>query len=178
MNLVCFDNHVLVWGIKEQATPGQEEMIPRTKALIHKLQEDRIHVLIPSVVIAEFLMPIPLDMHATVINLFDKAFVVVPFDAAAASQFARIWLSNKGQELVNGLIRSGSTKAELKVDSLIVATAVSHNAECIYSDDSGVKAFAQGFVQVRNIPFLSEQTSAFKPDEQDWGQFPKKMGEA
>lgn len=178
MNLVCFDSHVLVWGVKEQATPGQEEMIPRTKAFIRKLQEDRIHVLIPSVVIAEFLMPIPLDVHATVINLFDRAFVVVPFDAAAASQFARIWSSNKGQELVSSLIRNGSTRAELKTDSLIVATAVSHNAECIYSHDDGVKAFAQGFIEVRKIPFISEQTSAFKPDEQDWGKPPKKMGES
>ena len=65
MSLVCFDNHVLVWGIKEQATPGQEDMIPRTKAFISKLQNDKVHVLIPSVVVAEFLMPIPPDMHAT-----------------------------------------------------------------------------------------------------------------
>lgn len=177
MNLVCFDNNVLVWGVKEQATPGQEGMIPRTKVFIHKLQEDRIHVLIPSVVIAEFLMPIPPDMHATVINLFDRGFVVVPFDTAAASQFAKIWLSNKGQELVDSLIRNGSTRAELKVDSLIVATAVSQRAECIYSHDGGVKAFAQGFIEVKEIPFISTQTSAFKADEQDWGKPPKKMGE-
>lgn len=177
MNLVCFDNHVLVWGIKEQATPGQENMIPRTKAFIRKLQDDKIHVLIPSVVIAEFLMPIPPDMYATVINLFDRGFVVAPFDTAAASQFAKIWLSKKGQELVNSLVESGSTRAELKVDSLIVATAISQKAECIYSHDAGVKAFAQGHIAVKEIPFISEQTAAFGTDKKDWGKLPKKMGE-
>ena len=26
MSLVCLDTHILVWGIKEEATPGQEEL--------------------------------------------------------------------------------------------------------------------------------------------------------
>ena len=157
MNLVCFDNHVLVWGIKEQATPGQEDMIPRTKAFISKLQNDKIHVLIPSVVVAKFLMPIPPNMHATVINLFDRGFVVAPFDTAAASQFAKIWLSKKGQELANNLVKNGATRAELKIDSLIVATAISQKAECIYSHDAGVRAFAQDYIEVKEIPFIPLQ---------------------
>mgnify|MGYP001594595056 CR=1 FL=1 len=32
MSLVCLDNHVLIWGIKEQPTKGQEDMVSRTKA--------------------------------------------------------------------------------------------------------------------------------------------------
>ncbi len=159
MSLVCFDNHVLVWGIKEQATPGQEDMIPRTKSFIRQLQEDKIRVLIPSIVVAEFLMPIPADMHPAVINLFDRGFVVAPFDTAAASQFAKIWLSRKGQESVNSLIESGKTRTELKMDSLIVATAISQGAECIYSHDEGVKAFGQDYIEVKEIPFIPRQTS-------------------
>jgi len=81
----------------------------------------------------------------------------------AASQFAKIWLSKKGQEFVNNLIKSGRTKAELKIDSLIVATAISQKAECIYSHDDGVKAFAQDYIEVKEIPFIPRQTSMLPP---------------
>lgn len=157
LNVVCFDHHILVWGIKEQATAGQEEMVPRAKAFLKSLTETQTHVLIPSIVIAEFLMPIPLELHATVVNLFDRSFMVVPFDSAAASAFARIWQAKKGQAIVEDLVANGKTRAELRADSMIVATAYARNASCIYSHDNGVKAFAKDFILVKDIPVVPQQ---------------------
>lgn len=89
MSLICFDTHVLIWGIKEEAKEGQEDRIPLTKRFIDKLSADD-NVLIPSIVMAEFLIPIPSKQHAMVINLFKKKFIIAPFDALAASKFALI----------------------------------------------------------------------------------------
>jgi len=34
MAVVCLDSQILVWGIKQQATAGQEDMIPRANAFL------------------------------------------------------------------------------------------------------------------------------------------------
>ena len=171
MKLVCLDTNLLIWGIQQQSKKGQEEMIPRTKIFIDSLAEDKeTFVLVPTVVIAEYLMPIPQREHAAVINLFNKRFIVAPFDALAASKFALIWNTNKSIEEAEKSIANGATRAELKADSMIVAIAVARNVGCIYSHDNGVKTFAKGFVEVKDIPIIERQT-AF-PDEPDkgWGK--------
>lgn len=177
MRLVCLDNHVLIWGIKEEATEGQESMIPRAKAFIESLDNPDYSVLIPTIVIGEFLMRIPVDMHATVMNLFNRSFIVAPFDMIAASKFAEIWQTKKAQEVINELVKSGKTREELKVDRMIVAIAVSREAECIYSHDEALKIFAQGYIAVKEIPFISKQSDAFEMEKQDWGKL-KKMNES
>ena len=55
MKLVCVDNHVLVWGIKEQAMDGQEDMIPRTKAFFDDCKKNDIQIMVPAVVVGEML---------------------------------------------------------------------------------------------------------------------------
>lgn len=164
MKLVCFDNHILVWGIKEQATLGQEEMIPRAKELIRHLDEAHIHILIPSVVIAEFLLPIPPEKHALVINRFNRSFIVASFDTAAASWFSRIWQSKKEQATIDALSKNGKTRTELRADSLIVATAASQKADCIYSHDEGLKAFAKDYIDVEEVPLYSTQFKFSLPE--------------
>lgn len=177
MKLVCLDNHALIWGIKEEATDGQELMIPRAKAFIESLDNKNYGVLIPTIVIGEFLMRVPSDMHAIVMNLFNRSFIIAPFDMIAASKFAEIWQNKKSQQIADELFKSGRTREELKADRMIVAIAVSRRAECIYSHDKALRAFAQGYIDVKEIPFISKQTSAFEADKQDWGKLPKKMGE-
>ncbi|MBI2869521.1 MAG: type II toxin-antitoxin system VapC family toxin [Chloroflexi bacterium] len=181
MSLVCFDNNVLIWGIKEQAELGQEEMIPRAKALINDLVKSKTEVIIPSLVIAEFLMRIHPKEHTTTINLFELRFALQPFDTAAASKFAEIWQTRKSEGIIKALIESGKTKTEMRVDNLIVAIAVAQKAECIYSHDDDLKAFARGFIEVRDIPpvpstpFVPKQINAFPAEStnQDWGKSPK-----
>lgn len=173
MKIICLDSHVLVWGIKEQSTEGQEEMIPRTKRFIEGIDDDT-SVLIPAIVIAEFLIPIPQESHAKVITEFNKNFIIAPFDALCASKFSLIWNTNKSLEREEQ-INSGITRAELKADSLIVATAVAYKAECIYSHDKWIKSFAKGFIEVKEIPFIEKQKDAFEsiPKDADWGKLPQ-----
>ena len=175
MSLVCFDNHILVWGIKEQATLGQEDMIPRAKALIKHLDEIHDHILIPSVVVAEFLLPIPSEEHALVLNLFNRSFLVASFDTAAASIFAKIWRSKKEQSVIDALAKGGKTRTELRTDSQIVAIAVSQKAECIYSHDEALKSFAKDYIDVKEIPFIPQQIEAIdlKSQNTDWGKVRK-----
>jgi predicted nucleic acid-binding protein len=161
-DLVCFDSHVLIWGISEYATDGQEDMIDRTKRFLKWLDNRKTQILIPSVIIAEFLMSVPPEHHTSITNLLERSFVVAPFDTQAASMYSRIWQEKKGQGIVKQLQKGGKTREAIKVDCMLVAIAVVRKASIIYSHDRiGVAKIAEGYIDVEEIPDIPEQQNLF-----------------
>jgi predicted nucleic acid-binding protein len=158
MKQVCVDNHVLLWGLREVATPGQEDMIPRTKRFLAECQEQKVRVLVPSVVLAELLTAIEPRHHALTTNLLEKSFPVLPFDAAASQVFARLWQQRKESGLLERLKNEdGAVRQELKADCMIVATALAQRAEAIYSHDDKLRKFADGVIPVLEVPRMPSQ---------------------
>ncbi len=151
--IVCLDTHILIWGIKREASPGQEPEIERAARFLQWLENKRHTVLIPSPVLGEFLMRVPPQAHSNVLSLFHAHFIVPPYDALCASQFARIWQHK------NGLKSGELSRREIKVDSMIVAVAIVQQAEAIYSNDDGLRKVAQGLIDVRPMPALPRQLS-------------------
>jgi len=164
MEIVCLDTHILVWGIKKDATNGQEHMVPLAQSFIKALGEDKnIRVMVPSVVVGELLMRVPPEKHEEINRLFYSRFMVPSYDIAAASCFARIWQAKKS---VLAQIKEDfpdSTREELKADCQIVAIAVTHGARCIYSYDDKLTKFADGYIEVRKMPEVVEQLSVVFP---------------
>lgn len=160
MKLVCVDNHVLIWGIREHAENDQEVMIHRTKAFFDWCKSNKIMIMVPSVVIGELLTAIEPSHHAMVVNLLEAGFDIPSYDAKAAALFAKLWREKKQSGLV-GKIQNEmqATRQELKADCMIVATAITRKAEVIYSHDNKLKAFANGNIEVREIPELQYQES-------------------
>ena len=162
MKNICLDTHVLIWAIKEEASPGQEAMVPIAKRFLRKLEEDKALIIIPSVVIAELLMSVPPQYHAMTINLFQKGYVVSPFDIQSSAHFARIWRAQEEKKIIAELLNNHQAKRqELKADCMIVATAVAKNAEIIISHDKKLKIFAGDHIPVSEIPRIPEQGSLF-----------------
>jgi predicted nucleic acid-binding protein len=163
MDLACLDTQILVWGLKEQATEVQQDMIPKAKAFLRHLDNKGTRVLVPALVVAELLMPVPPEQHAIVTNLFERSFMIGDFNLRASSFFARIWRSKIGDGTVASLQAVGVFRAELRTDCLIVATAVAHGASCIYSNDERVRRFADGHIRAMEMPSIPEQLDLF-PD--------------
>jgi len=162
METVCLDTHILIWAIKEQASPGQEDMVSKAQRFLKQLESQKIIVLVPSIVVAEILMPVPPELHAMVINLLDRSFVIPPFDLQASTNFAKIWQNRQHQGIVEELQRNHQAKREeLKADCMIVAIAITRGSECIYSYDNKLKLFAKGYIEVREIPIILEQKTLF-----------------
>lgn len=158
MTLVCLDTHLLIWGIKEEATEGQEEMVHKTRLFFKWLGDHDINVMIPSVVLGEFLMLVPPELHEKVSSIFHKNFIVVPYDASSASCFAKIWQAKNSDGTIERLKNETSaTREKLKADCQIVATAITHGASCIYSYDGDLAKFAEGYIEVKQIPDIPEQ---------------------
>lgn len=51
MKQFCIDSHLLIWGIREEAEQGQEDMILRTKAFFSDCKNNNIRIIVPSVVL-------------------------------------------------------------------------------------------------------------------------------
>lgn len=150
--IVCVDTHILIWGIQKNAKSSQEPMIERTSRFLRWLDDQKTIILLPSLVLAEFLMRIPTEQHAEIIGFLDNSFKVVPADALVASEYARIWQVNYNNGLPTNVPRE-----KMKIDHLIVATAVARKAEIIYSEDGNLHKFAQGFIEVKGVPIIPKQ---------------------
>ena len=165
MKQVALDNHVLIWGLREHASSGQEDMIPRAKDLIAECTKKKTKMMIPAVVLAELLTAIDNKHHALVHNLIRSSFVVPPFDSASAVTFAKLWQDRQETGVLELLKEERSvSKQELKADCFIVATCIAHKAEAIYSHDETLKRFANEAIPVLEIPRVETQESfSFPP---------------
>ncbi|MCL4870398.1 MAG: DUF4411 family protein [Anaerolineae bacterium] len=150
-DIICFDTQILIWGIKQEATSGQEEKIARAIHLLKMCQEEKSKVIIPAIVAAELLSGTPEDRHNKITQTLQSYFMIIPFDMAAAQSYAHIWRQNEA------LRRKLSSEEEVdrvkaKADHLIIATAVARKATVIYSEDKDLKRFAERFINVRVMP--------------------------
>ena len=154
MDLVCFDTHIIIWGVRGKATSGQEDNIEKAKYLISKCEEDGIKIIVPSVVFAEVLCALEPRLHMAVSELMHRQFIVAPFDTQAALHFAEMWRNKKQPQ-----DQSGISRAEMKADYMITAIAIARGAKCIYSKDVGLKKFAQDYIDVKPLPNVEKQMS-------------------
>ena len=165
MNLVCLDTQILIWGVKGQASSGQEGMIPKAKSFLRYLDKSGIRSLVPAIVLAELLMPIPPHSRQAFSEFMQKNFIVLPFDTKAAVHFAEIWQSKKEQQVIDELMQNPEiAKAHLKADCMIVAIALARGASCIYSHDEDVQRFGEGYIEVREMFDIYEQLEL--PDDE------------
>lgn len=130
-------------------------MILRAQDLIHTLEKSRSQVIVPSMVLAELLMPVSEADYGKLFSELNRKFMIVPFDAQAAFHFATLWKKHKQRQPTTD--QNKPTRAKMKTDFMIVATAIARKANCIYSADGDVKNFAQDYLEVRKLPVTFTQ---------------------
>jgi predicted nucleic acid-binding protein len=152
VTLVCFDTNFLIWGVKRQATPGQEGNVAKAAYLLDLLDKQDKQILIPSIVLGEALAALPLEQHAMFIDLIQRTFILAPYDAAASAHYARMW-QRRARD-------TGYTRSETKADYMITAIAVANGCEIIFSNDSGLRRFA-----AEHIPVLGIEEIGVPPEQ-------------
>jgi predicted nucleic acid-binding protein len=163
MAIVCFNTHVVIWGIQKVASPEQEDMLFKAEALIATCDEKKHQIIIPSLVFGEVLMGIPPEEHPAFISLMHKKLRVIPFDVKAAALFAKMWRKwSETKDYPNSLDGKRPSRDKIKIDYMIAATAKANNAECIYTEDPGLKKFAEEYIRVERLPAAIVQTSVLE----------------
>jgi predicted nucleic acid-binding protein len=153
--IYCIDSNIIIWGIKKQASKGQEEMIARAEQIFAKADELEDYILIPTVALSEILAPELPHIRAKYLEIFKKSFIVAPFDERAALKYAEI-MHERFEEVKDLAASTNTPRQKTKVDHMIIATALVHGATAIYSTDEGLRKFAKGLIDVRDVPPLKQ----------------------
>ncbi len=156
MKRVCLDNHILIWGIRGYSTPGQEDRVERARDLFTELDESDAQVLVPSVVVAEFLAGVPRAHHVSLLDVLNRRFEIPPFDVRTAAVAAELWrdAASRNPHLKN-LVKEafpGTEKAKIKADMMILATALVRKADVLYTHDGPLRRVAEERIEVRDLP--------------------------
>lgn len=158
--VVCIDSHVFIWGIKKKPSPEQISMVERTEKFFQWIDANSVQVIIPSIVIAEVLIPEPLDTHAKYLEIIHETFIVANFDERAALKYAEI-AGKKWGYLKQLSSDSGIRREKMKLDHMIIACGLVNGATCIYSTDPDVIKFGRDVIDVREIPSFPTQPELF-----------------
>ena len=171
--MVLFDNNFLSYLLCPDArppiNPETGEVVAqaqeRIKHLIQSLEQSETRILIPSPVLAEVLVfsGDALDDWLATINT-TSVFEVADFDQRAAVELALMeqHIRNQGDKRAN---QEGSW-AKIKFDRQIVAIAKVYQVSCLYTDDNGMKSWAekQGIMvkQLQDVELPPQQSLPLK----------------
>lgn len=151
--ILCIDSNVFIWGIKKKATKGQDEMIARAEYLFEWADTSKHQILIPSIVLAECLAPEPLEKYPVIMEKVYKGFMIADFDTRAAAKYGQIFM-HRIEEMKKIAKEAKIAIPKMKMDHLIIASALVHNAAIIYSNDPGIRKFGQKHIDVKDLPKL------------------------
>ncbi len=160
--MICFDTQILIWGIQGASRPDQSNMVGRTQRYIDQLDRDGERVMIPAPALAEYLAGFDVDGQERQLQILERSFLIPSLDAPAAALAARILAQ---RELIRDLSRDHNVRRqELKVDVLIVATAIVHQADTLVSEDPHIRqlvAASGRTIKVIGVPDVSSPGPLF-----------------
>ena len=162
MSSAGLDSVTIIYATKEflageSYSEHDRMMAGRAKILIQNLQIEEATIVVPAIVVTEFLMGIAPEHHEAIMSTFRERFEIPPFDLKAASIAAKLWQAHRSLPIDQRLERT-----VLKVDVLIVATAKAFGVTHYYSNDKKSRHLAeQAGLIARDLP---ERSSYLFPD--------------
>jgi len=148
-SIVSFDSMTLVWGIRKKGSP---EAVQRAKYLFAQLESEEAQIILPSIVIAEFVTPLPSPREREeVVAAMRERFLIAPFDAKDAIRAAKLWNDGKDRRQM----RKHGARVCLRADALIVATACNHGARVFYTEDKDCFRMAETVMVAKHLPTIA-----------------------
>lgn len=171
MAIICLDTQILYWGIVKKAVHGTENLIEPAGQFLKWIESQGHDIIIPTIVLGEMLIPIPDYEQGNVLVQFKRDWMVVDYDTKAALTYAKMRRDHIVQKRFKDLrhLHPDVTKKELVADAMIIATAIAHGAEKIYSHNEDFLALAEGFIVAENfldVPFQLSLPENDQPDDE------------
>lgn len=148
--LVGIDSMVLIFaGVvprKSAKSKEIEELRVRAQLLLHQKRDET--VVLPTIAVAELLVPVPPAKRGQLIATVSGRFMCPSFDLPAAAIAAALWAHHA--KLPTDL--QYSQRHVLKADAMIVAAAKSAGATEFYSHDKKCRALANRIMKAFDLP--------------------------
>lgn len=147
MSYATLDTNALIWAIKDECTPGQEQMKRRAQWALREIERDKLKIVLTAVALAELVVPMTDEKTGAFIAAAEERFIIAPFDARAASVAAKLWRLNHKLSKAERVQRS-----VLKADVLIIASAYCAGVGRFYTHDRRCRKLAQSLMEARDLP--------------------------
>jgi predicted nucleic acid-binding protein len=135
----------IIWGLKVSGArrgnpkqPGLSDLRFRARVLLEMLEEEGQAILFSTVSLAEVLVRVDEKMHEQFIATVQQKFYCPPFNLPASALAAKLWLSHRKLAPEDQV-----TRATLKADVQIIATAAVHGAKRFYTHDKKARKLAE-----------------------------------
>lgn len=136
MRKVCVDSNFLVWAIKERASAGQEYLIPIAKKVVEYLDQNKIEIVVPSLVVAELLSDIEDDDTRDLLaDVISNNFRVIQYDVLCAKEFASLRVKMDKGVMKEHRVSNNIHQSRLKADYNICASAIATNCDAIITNN-------------------------------------------
>lgn len=136
----AIDTQILIWGIRQAASTGQEGRIGEAIAFLEWSAGKGDEIVVPATAVAEFLVGEPPENHAAVLSRIADAFRILPFDVRAVSLAGTL---RQDKQFISGLRdQQNTTRVQIKADIEIVAVSKACGVDRIFSNDKQLRSLA------------------------------------
>jgi predicted nucleic acid-binding protein len=159
--VICIDTNVLIWGVQGVARPNQLGMIDRTRRYLAHLTREHEQVMVPVVVVGEYLHGFPQDDRDEQLQALSRMFFLPAYDARCAALAAEL-------ESVGQAVRGEpGARVAFRADAQIIATAICHGATQIVTGNvTEFRRIAGTRIPVIEVPVIPEQGNLLAAGEQ------------
>jgi predicted nucleic acid-binding protein len=155
--VVTIDTNILIWGVRRIATPGQEDRIAQSQMFLNWLDKRNDQLVLTADVVSEYLVGDDDDdsRRDSELEALTRNYIVFPYDTKAARIAAKL---RGDREFMKQLKEeTKKTRVCIRCDIKIVATALAHGVEQLFSNDEGVRKVAKkAKLPARDIPTIIE----------------------
>ena len=151
--MICIDTNVLIWGVQGAARAAQTAMIDRTRRWLARLARENEQIMVPAVVVGEYLHGFPLEQRDAQFQAISRDFFLPAFDARCAAKAAELH-----QIAGPPARREPGARVTFKADVQIIATAICHGATVIVTGNlDEYRRIAGDRIRVTDVPEVWEQ---------------------
>jgi predicted nucleic acid-binding protein len=157
---VFIDTNILIWAVRGDASNGQEGLITKAQNLIEQLSSHESRLMTSTICLGEFLVGVDSTKHAGLANIVKRSFMLYTYDDACAVKAAWLWRKRNAEIIkLREQSQEPGHRAKIKNDVMIVATALVHGADVLYTNDTDIQTIAGDLIEVRLLSDYEEQAN-------------------
>jgi predicted nucleic acid-binding protein len=151
---ICFDTTPLIWGVRGEATVGQEHEIAKTKRYIDFLKRTNKQIMVPTPVLAEYLIGASLT-ELNEMKILQQGFQIPGLDLPSAALAAELQRGGVIREVQDEF---GLPRECVKTDAMIIAIAIKNQAiKIVTNNERHFKRLAQNRIPISGVPEVDGQ---------------------
>lgn len=154
---IAFDTTPMLWGVRDQE--DEFKMVEHTKRYIKKLENDGYYILVPTPVVAEYLVGATATQFKEA-QILRRGFLIADLDPEAAILAAKMQRGGN-VEIIHG--EYGIPKQNIRIDSFIIAIAITNGSKKIITHNKEeFEILAEGQpIKVDSVPKVEKPGDMF-----------------